>query len=239
MDSNKNYYLILGVDKEVDSNTIKKAYYRLSFKYHPDKNPDVDTSIFNDINEAYTILMDSELRDDYDKKSRWGRFYDETYELYNLNIDFSYSDSKQHLERFKKYQINNIQIEIDDSFDGNLEYQRWVKCKKCDGTGKDVNQKIIIKDKEGKVLKTFDGEDGCDFCEGSGLDYRGNECKFCSGKGKVGISSCGVCNGEKRILGKQKIKNVKLAGEETKIESMGNYSTDGTIGYLLLKNKNK
>ena len=237
MDLNKNYYHILDIDKDVDNTIIKKKYFKLSFKYHPDKNKDVDTSIFNDINEAYRILMDTELRDEYDRKSKWGRFYDETYELYNLNIDFSYNDGKQQLEKFKKYQINNIQLEIDNNFDGNLEYQRWVKCKKCDGTGKDVDQKIVIKDKEGNILKTFEGEDGCDYCEGLGTDYRGNDCKFCNGKGKVGISSCQTCNGERRIFGKQKIKNIKLTGDETKIESMGHYSTDGTIGYLLLRKK--
>jgi hypothetical protein len=51
------------------------------------------------------------------------------------------------------------------------------------------------------------------------------------------MTPCKKCNGEKRILGKQKISNIKLTGDETKIESMGHHSKNeaGKSGYLLLK----
>ena len=112
-----------------------------------------------------------------------------------------------------------------------------VKCKTCDGTGKDLSAKIVIKDNDGNILRTFDADDGCDFCEGSGKDYKGDSCNFCNGKGKIGLTPCKKCNGEKRILGKQKLSGIKLTGDETKIESMGNCSKDvaGMVGYLLLK----
>ncbi len=73
-------------------------------------------------------------------------------------------------------------------------------------------------------------------CEGSGKDYAGRECSFCSGKGKVGLTPCNTCKGDKRILGKQKLKNITLTGDETKLEAMGHYSKDetGKVGYLLL-----
>jgi DnaJ-class molecular chaperone len=97
--------------------------------------------------------------------------------------------------------------------------------------------KIIIKDVNGNVMKTFDADDGCDYCEGTGKDFRGSDCYFCMGKGKVGLNPCKTCNGEKRILGKQKLSNIKLTGDETKIEAMGHYSKDeaGKAGYLMLK----
>ena len=163
MDKNKNYYDILGVTHDSDNNQIKKAYYKLSFTHHPDKGG--DAIIFGEMTEAYDVLCDDEkIREEYDCKSRYGKCYDEYYELFDINVDFSYDDGKEQLEKFKRNEINNIQIEVDETFDGKIEYVRWVKCKPCDGSGKDMSGKILIRDLEGNIVKTFDAEDGCDFC---------------------------------------------------------------------------
>lgn len=233
MNLSKNYYVILGVTSESDERTIKKAYYKLSFELHPDKGG--DPIKFSEITEAYDVLC-SELRKEYDIKSKWGNSYNEYFEFFNINMEFDYDKHKDHLDNFKKNEVLNIRVEVDNTFDGKLEYERWVKCKSCDGTGKDFSSKIVIKDKDGNILKTFDADDGCDFCEGSGKDFYGNKCNFCFGKGKVGLEPCNTCRGERRILGKQKLNNIKLTGLETKIESMGHHSkTDaGAVGYLLI-----
>ena len=236
MNKKKDYYKILEIDKNSTAKEIKSAYYRLSKKHHPDKNG--DEIFFHGINEAYNVLSDNEKRKDYDVKSKFGNNYNEYFELFDNNLEFDYQKEKSNYEKFKKNEVLDIYIDIDDTFDGTLEYERWIKCKVCDGTGKDILAKIIIKDNNGNVLKTFDADDGCDFCEGSGKDYKGEACNFCQGKGKIGLTFCKKCNGEKRILGKQKISGIKLTGNETKIESMGNCSKDivGMVGYLLLKN---
>jgi DnaJ-class molecular chaperone len=236
MNLNKNYYSILGVDNNSDEKIIKKAYYKLSFTHHPDKGGDPVT--FGEMTEAYDVLC-GEQRKDYDVKSKFGNNYNEYFEFFEINVEFDYHKSKDHLDNFKKTEVLDIYINIDDSFDGNIEYERYVKCKPCDGTGKDMSSKIVIKDVDGNILKTFDGDDGCDFCDGSGK-YMGYDCSFCMGKGKVGLNPCKSCNGEKRILGKQKITKIKLEGDETKIPAMGNVSKTepGKVGYLLLK-KNK
>ena len=234
MNLNKNYYALLGVVNTSTEKEIKSAYRKLSFIHHPDKNG--DPIIFHGINEAYTILSDSEQRESYDMKSRFGNNYNEYYELLETDFNFNFDDTKDKLEKFKKNDVFNIYIKVDDTFDGKIEYERWVMCKTCDGSGKDFSSKIIIKDNDGKVLHIFDADDGCDFCEGSGKDYTGNKCSFCQGQGKVGLTPCKTCKGDKRILGKQKLKNIKLTGDETKLEAMGHYSKDeaGKIGYLLL-----
>lgn len=237
MDKNKNYYQILGVDRSSTQKEIKKAYYKLSFKYHPDQNKDkdVNSDTFKTITEAYKILIDEESRKDYDQKSKFGQNYNEYYDFFDIDIDFNYDQSKQRVEDFKKNYVNNIQIQVDkENFDGNIQYERWVKCKTCDGTGKDLSSKIVIKNNSGEIVKVFDGEDGCDFCDGTGKSYDDSDCSFCNGKGKVGLNSCKTCGGEKRILGKQKLKSIKLEGDKTKVESMGHYSKDGKIGYLLI-----
>ena len=234
MDKNKNYYKILGLNNNCTPKEIKKSYYKLSFKYHPDQNKDVDIKFFNEITEAYKILSDTDKKTEYDKKSKWGNNYDESLEMFDVDFEFDYNQTKKREEDFKKNYVNNIKIEVDDTFDGNLDYKRYVKCKSCDGTGKDMSSKIVIRDNNGNITKMFDGDDGCDYCEGSGKDYRGEVCSFCNGKGKIGLNPCKDCNGEKRILGKQKLKNIKLDGQETKLNAMGHYAKDGKTGYLLI-----
>lgn len=63
-----DYYKILGVDKTSTQDEIKKAFRKLSLKYHPDKNGGDDTK-FKEINEAYSILGDEEKRKKYDFES--------------------------------------------------------------------------------------------------------------------------------------------------------------------------
>lgn len=61
----KNYYDILGVNKNATQDEIKKAFRKLSMKYHPDKNGGDDTK-FKEINEAYSTLSDENKRREYD-----------------------------------------------------------------------------------------------------------------------------------------------------------------------------
>ena len=229
MNLNKNYYSLLGVANTSTEKEIKKAYYKLSFTNHPDKGG--DAVIFGEMTEAYDILCGD------DKKSKFGNCYNEYYELFETNFDYSHDDTKDKYEKFKKNEVYNIHIKVDNTFDGTLEYERWVRCKPCDGTGKDLSSKILIKDNDGNILKIFDSEDGCDLCEGTGK-YRDQDCPFCFGKGKVGLTPCNTCKGEKRILGKQKLTKIKLTGEETKIDAMGHCSKTepGKVGYLLIIN---
>ena len=70
MADKRDYYEVLGVDKNADDGTIKKAYRQQAKKYHPDLNPgdkEAETK-FKEVNEAYEVLSDS------DKKSRYDQF---------------------------------------------------------------------------------------------------------------------------------------------------------------------
>lgn len=62
----KNYYTELGIDKTASAEEIKKAYRKLSLKYHPDK-PNGDQEKFKKINEAYQVLSDANKRRQYDR----------------------------------------------------------------------------------------------------------------------------------------------------------------------------
>ena len=63
-----DYYKILGLSKSASSADIKKAYRKLSLKYHPDKNPDPEASgKFAEISNAYDVLSDEDKRKTYDR----------------------------------------------------------------------------------------------------------------------------------------------------------------------------
>ena len=68
-ESKRDYYEVLGVDKNADEAAIKKAYRKLAKKYHPDMNPgDAEAEKrFKEASEAYAVLSDSQKRAQYDQ----------------------------------------------------------------------------------------------------------------------------------------------------------------------------
>ena len=61
MPGKRDFYEVLGVDKNADENQIKKAFWKLAKKYHPDVNPDDKQAEekFKEANEAYEVLSDT------------------------------------------------------------------------------------------------------------------------------------------------------------------------------------
>jgi curved DNA-binding protein len=80
----KDYYKILGVDKNASQKDIQKAYRRLARKYHPDVNPDDKEAEdkFKEINEANEVLSDPEKRKQYDELSSYYQQYGHTPNAY-------------------------------------------------------------------------------------------------------------------------------------------------------------
>ena len=69
MAAKRDYYEVLGVSRNADAGTIKKAYRKLAKKYHPDTNPGDKQAekSFKEVTEAYTILSDPEKKRLYDQ----------------------------------------------------------------------------------------------------------------------------------------------------------------------------
>jgi DnaJ-class molecular chaperone len=219
-----NYYKILNVEWTSDKTQIKKSYRDLSKKHHPDKNGGDDT-LFTKISEAYKILTTDGLRNEYDENSQFGKSYNEDNELYNFefsNESVEVSEYKSYFDKFKKKELVDILVKLNE-FTNNIEYERLVSCKKCDGSGQDFSNDDLI----------FE----CDLCEGSG-EWKDEKCPSCNGHGESSLQKCGSCEGEKliEIIEKIKLKKSNFKDNKCKVEFRGNASktNQGKVGHLYI-----
>jgi len=86
----QDYYKTLGIAKGASAKDIKKAFRKMALKYHPDKNPDKDTTKqFRQIAEAYEVLGDEDKRRQYDAKGHnaWGSADSGGFKPGNFNFD--------------------------------------------------------------------------------------------------------------------------------------------------------
>jgi molecular chaperone DnaJ len=232
----KDYYEILGVDRNATQEEIKKAYRRLALEYHPDRNPSKEAEEkFKEISEAYAVLSDPEKRRQYDLYGHAGIEGRYTYEDLFSNIDFSeifrdlgfdfgfgFGDifdaflgrtSRRRETRRKGrdlYQV--LEIDLKDAYYGRektVNIGKYSQCKACSGTGA-----------EGK-----DGLKSCERCGGTGQiqEASGNAfmrfvrvmtCPACGGAGRIIVKPCKVCSGEGRIFERKSISVRIPAGAE-------------------------
>ncbi len=199
MSERKDYYQILGVDKNATTDEIKKAYRKLAIKYHPDKNQGDENAanMFKDITEAYSVLSDEDKRNKYDNPSS---NFDSSF-FSDVNMDeilrhFGFGGSFGSFNDFNtqpKYKGRSIKITIkltlNDVLNGchkKIRYKCLVPCEDCKGNG---------------AVGTVNLE-RCVECGGTGQIYRqeGNmqiftTCPKCGGKGQFIKNPCKKCNG--------------------------------------------
>ena len=70
----QQYYDVLGLKKDATARDIRKAYRKLSVKYHPDKKTG-DLKKFEAINEAYNVLSDPDQRENYDNPKYYFEYF--------------------------------------------------------------------------------------------------------------------------------------------------------------------
>ena len=114
----KDYYQILGIPLTSSRQDIKKAYRKLSLKWHPDKNPGIDvTEIMQGINEAYKILYDEKSRARYDieyqifdrqRRSHQVKKWQGREEYWNYDYDVKDDNLKEDIESARNYARNLV-----------------------------------------------------------------------------------------------------------------------------------
>ena len=106
MMNQKDYYQVLGVEKEASPQKIREAYRKLAFQYHPDKNRGDSSAVekMKEINEAYAVLSDSKKRSDYDAfHEQYGPYgYDRFKQSYSEQDIFRGSDINQIFEEMAR-----------------------------------------------------------------------------------------------------------------------------------------
>lgn len=196
----RDYYEILGVGRDADPDTIKKAYRKLALKYHPDRNPNSHEAEaqFKEATEAYEILRDTEKRSAYDRyghagvKAGAGGFG-----------GFNFADA---LEIFMR-DFGGFGVE--DMFTGRRSRRGSGKPR---GVDLRVKVPVTLTDVANGVQKTLKirVHDPCAACAGSGA-APGSEpvrCSTCGGAGEVrrvqrsflgqlvSVTTCPACEGE-------------------------------------------
>ena len=112
----KNYYDILGVNKNATQDDIKKAYRNLSKKYHPDKNGG-DDSKFKEINEAYDTLGDEVKRREYDNPNPFGNGFAGNFGNFG-NGGFTWSWSSHNARQMPQNIEAHIEISLTEAYYG-------------------------------------------------------------------------------------------------------------------------
>lgn len=201
MKQNKDYYKILGVERNADESQIKKAYRKLSLKYHPDRNPDDKTAEekFKEISEAYHVLSNTELRQRYDK---YGTIDEQSFSPADIFREFfsggfnPFENQFDFKERVitgedKILQINVTMEEAFNNAEKTITYSVKRPCKHCDGKGSSDGKvekcphcggtgHLVVRQQNGFAV--FEHVSSCPHCGGTGTKIT-NPCKHCGGTG--------------------------------------------------------
>lgn len=183
----RDYYEILGINKTANQAEIKKAYRELSKKYHPDKNPDGE-EMFKEINEAYSVLSDSEKKNHYD---RFGHNEPKN-SGFNSAYDFfrhHYASPQTYTPKGQSIRIT-LQLTLEEVFSGitkKIKINHDVKCDSCNGVGGDDAIICPVCKGSGQILSSS--------TNGFMIIQEVTTCRNCEGTGKVIKNKCNKCHG--------------------------------------------
>ncbi|UCG50830.1 MAG: molecular chaperone DnaJ [Candidatus Latescibacterota bacterium] len=240
----RDYYDVLGLDRNATTDQIKKAYRKLALDYHPDRNPGDATAEekFKEATEAYEVLRDSEKRSLYDQYGHAGVSGRPGAEGFGFGAEFDLSDALRAFmrdfggfgfgdlfggtgrtrTRTRQRQGNDLQVkvkltleEVAAGVEKQIKVNSLVACAACKGSGASPGSTASV----------------CDVCGGTGQIkhvqrslfgqfVNVTECHRCDGQGKVVQDPCGECRGTGTVRGSEKISVKIPAGVAS-----GNYIT--------------
>ena len=223
--SKRDYYDILGVEKNSSDEELKKAYRKMARQHHPDLHPgDAQKkeaeAKFKEINEAYETLSDQEKRKRYDMFGHAGAQQGQGFDGFGQGGGFGdvFNDifedffggqrGGNRAERGNDLQYN-LELTFEEAVYGKeakLKIPRWETCGECKGTGA----------KSAASIKT------CPSCKGAGqLRFQqgffsvSRPCGQCEGAGQIVTEPCATCQGRQRVYRERTIAVHIPAGIET------------------------
>jgi len=253
MTTSRDYYEILGLDRNANDEDVKKAYRQMALKYHPDRNPDDSTAEekFKEATEAYEVLKDPQKRQAYDqfghaglRGTAGGGFGFETFDIgdalrafmrdfggFGGGFDNLFGFGRQSHGRGRRvYRGEDLKLslkvtleEVAEGVEKSLKVKIKDRCPDCGGTG----------------VASGSQKSTCPQCSGSGevrhvsrslfgQFVNVSTCDYCRGTGEIITSPCKTCGGEGRVPTDRKVK-VKIPGGVVE----GNYislQSSGNIG---------
>ncbi|RXI99391.1 molecular chaperone DnaJ [Anaerobacillus alkaliphilus] len=236
--SKRDYYEVLGVDKNADADEIKKAYRKLARKYHPDVNKEADAEAkFKEMKEAYDTLADPQKKAHYDQFGHtdpnqgfggggdFGGFGD----IFDMFFGGGSSRRNPNAPRQGADLQYTMTLEFKEAVFGketDIEIPREETCDTCFGSGA----------KPGTKPET------CSHCSGTGqLSVEQNTpfgrvvnrrvCHHCEGTGKFIKDKCNTCGGKGKVRKRKKI-HVKIpagidSGQQIRLSGQGEAGVNG------------
>ena len=257
--SDKDYYVLLGVERSATKDDIKKAFHRLARKYHPDNKTTGDEKKFKEINEAYQTLSDEKKRSEYDTYGHvfsgaggGGRGGFNPFEGFSGfsgqdaagGVEFDFGDifsdffggGRGQARRGRDISID-LEVPFAESIYGTERTMLVTKTSKCDVC-------------HGSGEKPGAGSVKCGTCNGQGRvresrsSFLGTftnvrECGECRGSGKIPKEKCTTCRGL-GVARKQEEIVITIPpginnGEMIRLSQMGEAVSSGIAGDLYVK----
>lgn len=221
----KEYYQILGVNRNASAEEIKKAYRKLALQHHPDRNhdnPEAEEK-FKEASEAYSVLGNSEKRQIYDQygaeglrasggqdsgffsDSIFSDFGDILGDLFGFGGSFSTRRQRRGPRQGSDLGLE-VELTLEETFLGvekEIEVDRERNCDVCDGSGSEPG-------KNADVCRKCGGSGNVRIAQG--FFSVATTCPSCQGRGRVIAHPCKKCRGLGRLQEAKKIKVTFPAG---------------------------
>lgn len=201
MEPKRDYYEVLGVSRDADQRTIKRAFLKLARTLHPDVNKEPDAEErFKEVNEAYSVLSDERKRANYDQFGNpdgpggFGSEYVDMSDIFGGGF-------------------GGISDIFDSFFGGGGQGSRAARTR---GRDMGITLRITLAEAAAGCSKkvAYDRLSPCEDCNGTGVAEGGHEtiCSRCSGTGRVvevqrtifgqmqSQTTCPVCHGSGRVV---------------------------------------